>query len=54
MFTYHYMQPEGMWGVFKDGAFVAVFMTPEEAADYCDRHNQRRPWTADEILKREG
>ena len=53
MFTYHYLQPEGMWGVFEGKNFVAIFMTPEEAHNYCEAHN-KLSWTAEEILKREG
>ena len=54
MYNFHYLHPEGMWGVFDPaGNFVAIFMTPKEAAEYCERHN-RKEWEADEILKREG
>lgn len=38
-FTYHFLVPEQLWGVFADGVFVAVFGSADEARDYCDRHN---------------
>lgn len=41
MFTCHYLNPEQMWGVFKDGVFVAIFGTSIEAQAYCDRHNAK-------------
>ncbi len=42
MFTYHYLQPEKMFGVFDpNGYFVAMFATAAEAADYCARHNSK-------------
>jgi hypothetical protein len=34
MYTYHYLHPE------RDNSFVAVFMTVEEADEYCERHNR--------------
>ena len=41
MYRYHFLNPEGMWGVFCNGSFVAMFNTAAEAADYCARHNAR-------------
>jgi len=40
MFTYHYLYPEDMWGVFENGEFVAIFVTMNEALEYCARHNE--------------
>lgn len=40
MFTYHYLRPENLWGVFDPGGnFVSVFATANEAREYCNRHN---------------
>jgi len=41
MYTYHYLAPEKQWGVFKDGAFIAMFETSIEANNYCMRHNDK-------------
>ncbi len=40
MFKYHFLHPEQLWGVFDaNGDCVALFGTPDEARDYCTRHN---------------
>jgi len=40
-YTYHYLRPENLWGVFDahTNALVALFDTSVEARDYCIRHN---------------
>lgn len=42
-YTYHYLNPEKLWGVFdrQTGALVALFDTSSEAQDYCTRHNDK-------------
>lgn len=41
MYTYHFLDPEKQWGVFKDGVFVAKFDTATEASNYCIKHNDK-------------